>query len=134
MWAILTAHGGNLVVGSQTVRFRRELVLGDAYALETRLLCWDARAFYIEHRFVTARSDGKAFVHAIVLVKNTVLGVLSPDALVAKLASQCRDEAVPRASPAMPPDVAAWVASNDISSKLLRAESSNGDSDALKQS
>lgn len=122
LWRELTAHGGNLVVGSQSVRYRRELALGEAYSLETRVRCWDARAFYVEHRFVTQRAGGgKPFVNAVVLVKNSVLGARSPAELVAALLPALSEQA--RTSPEMPADVAAWVASNDLSSKLLRAES-----------
>ncbi|TYZ60962.1 hypothetical protein PybrP1_005317 [[Pythium] brassicae (nom. inval.)] len=122
LWRVLTAHGGNLIVGSQNVRYRRELALGEAYALETRVRCWDARAFYVEHRFVTRRpGGGKPFVNAIVLVKNSVLGPLSPAQLVAALLPELDDKA--RASPSVPEDIAAWILSNDISSKMLRAES-----------
>lgn len=122
LWRVLTSHGGNLVVGSQTVRYRRELSLGEPYSLETRVRCWDTRAFYVEHRFVTQRQGGgKPFVNAIVLVKNAVLGPLSPVELVAALLPELDDSA--RASPPVPADVVAWIQSNDISSKMLRTES-----------
>lgn len=113
---MLTRAGGNLVVGAQSVRYRRELSLGQAFALETRLLCWDARAFYVEHRFTTRGSSSQPFVHAVVLVKNSVLGPLAPAQLVEQLSGEALE------SPAVPEDVAAWVRSNDISSKVLRAE------------
>ncbi|RLN97859.1 hypothetical protein BBJ28_00001525, partial [Nothophytophthora sp. Chile5] len=120
VWDVVTAAGGNLVVGSQTVRYRRELSFGQAYTMESRLICWDKRAFYVEHRFVTKGAKGE-FVNAIVLVKNTVLGQLSPEKIVAKLPALQPDE---EASPVMPEDVGAWIKSNDASSKMLRAESS----------
>ncbi|KAF1792670.1 HotDog domain [Phytophthora cactorum] len=95
VWKVVTAAGGNLVVGSQTVRYRRELSFGQAYTMQSRLICWDKRAFYVEHRFVTHGTKGD-FVNAIVLVKNTVLGALSPAQIVAKLpALQSDEEATP---------------------------------------
>lgn len=115
VWKILTAARGNLVVGAQTVRYRRELSFGEAYTLETRVLCWDDRAFYVEHRFCTRTATSGKFVNAIVLVKNTVLGPLKPAQLVEKLPGV-------NSSPDMPEDVAAWIKSNDLSSKALRAE------------
>ncbi|KAG6956262.1 hypothetical protein JG688_00011506 [Phytophthora aleatoria] len=118
VWKVVTAAGGNLVVGSQTVRYRRELSFGQAYTMQSRLICWDKRAFYVEHRFVTHGTKGD-FVNAIVLVKNTVLGVLSPAQIVAKLPALQSDE---EATPPMPADVSAWIESNDASSKILRAE------------
>lgn len=119
VWKVVTAAGGNLVVGAQTVRYRRELSFGQAYEMQSRVLSWDKRAFYVEQRFVTKDAKGKAFVNAIVLVKNTVLGPLSPEQIVAQLSDLQADE---NATPTMPEDVALWIQSNDVSSKMLRAE------------
>ena len=115
----MTALGVNFVVGAQTVRYRRELSFGHVYTMRSRLLCWDERAFYVEHRFVTKDARRGAFVNAIVLVKNTVVGGLSPEQIVSKLPALRADE---EATPAMPADVLAWTQSNDVSSKMLRAE------------
>lgn len=118
VWKVIVAAGGNLVVGSQTVRYRRELSFGQAYTMQTRLLCWDKRAFYVEHRFVTKSVKGN-FVNAIVLVKNTVLGPLNPAQIVAKLPALQSDE---NSNPSMLADVVNWIASNEASSQMLRAE------------
>ncbi|CAI5717822.1 hypothetical protein KXD40_001138 [Peronospora effusa] len=118
VWKVVTNAGGNLVIGAQTVRYRRELSFGQAYTMETRLVCWDKRAFYVEHRFVTRDGNGD-FVNAIVMVKNTVIGVLSPEQIIEKLPQLQFDE---EAHPTMPEDISAWIHSNDISSKMLRAE------------
>ncbi|KAI9908274.1 hypothetical protein PsorP6_004512 [Peronosclerospora sorghi] len=120
VWKVLTAVGGNLVVGAQTVRYRRELSFGQVYTMETRLICWDKRAFYVEHRFVTKSAQGN-FVNAIVLVKNTILGILNPEQIIDKLPAVQADE---QANVAIPPDISAWIQSNDASSKMLRAEAS----------
>ncbi|CAI5731723.1 unnamed protein product [Peronospora destructor] len=118
VWKVVTKTGGNLVVGAQTVRYRRELSFGQVYTMETRLVCWDKRAFYVEHRFVT-KDATKDFVNAIVMVKNTVLGALSPEQIIDKLPQLQIDE---KTNPAMPEDMSAWIQSNNISSKMLRAE------------
>lgn len=39
------------LVGSASVRFLRSLDPFQVYELRTRLLCWDEKWFYIEHRF-----------------------------------------------------------------------------------
>ncbi|CEG38523.1 Predicted thioesterase [Plasmopara halstedii] len=121
IWRIITAANGNLVVGSQSVRYRRELSLGQAYIMETRLICWDKRAFYVEHRFVTKNIKGD-FVNAIVFVKNTVLGALTPMQIVAKLPALQSDENV---NPPMRADIVNWIASNEASSQILRAEAAD---------
>ncbi len=111
------------MVGSQTVRFRREMSLGQKYVLQTRLLCWDERAFYVEHRFITKDyKTAKNFVNAIVLVKNTVIGNVGPAKIIEKLQNVIEDELKSRP---IPQDVQKWIESNQISSKLLREETNN---------
>ena len=39
------------VVASEMVRFRRPLNVFERYELRTRLLCWDERWFFMDHRF-----------------------------------------------------------------------------------
>ncbi|KDO29674.1 hypothetical protein SPRG_05626 [Saprolegnia parasitica CBS 223.65] len=117
VWALLRAESGNLVVGAQTVRYRRELSLGQAFSLETRVLAWDDQAFYVEQRFVTRCEDGKQdFVHAIVYVKNNVLGRLRPSDLVAMVAPGL-------SPPPIPDEVQLWIESNAASSAALRPKS-----------
>ncbi|DBA00994.1 TPA: hypothetical protein N0F65_006255 [Lagenidium giganteum] len=129
VWKIITSAGGNLVVGAQTVRYRRELSLHREYTLATRVLCWDDRAFYVEHRFVTRSNEASSnhtavpFVNAIVLVKNNVLGKLKPAQIIAQLQRLDVSEVK---SPPMPPDIAALCESNSLSSSALRNESKHG--------
>ncbi|OQS07181.1 hypothetical protein THRCLA_00817 [Thraustotheca clavata] len=111
VWDIIRKHGGNLVVGAQTVRYRRELALWQSYTLETRVLAWDDRAYYVEHRFVS--TENPPFIHAIVLVKNNVLGAKRPHELVSIVAKD-------QVQPAIPEEVALWIKSNQVSSAKLR--------------
>uniref|UniRef100_A0AAV1UZV4 Thioesterase n=1 Tax=Peronospora matthiolae TaxID=2874970 RepID=A0AAV1UZV4_9STRA len=119
VWDVVVKSGGNFVVGAQTVRYRRELSFGQVYTMQSRLICWDARAFYIEQRFVTKDTSRNGFVNAIVLVKNTVVGALSPEQIVSKLPAL---EANEETNPAMPADISAWIQSNDASSRMIRSE------------
>ncbi|TMW63613.1 hypothetical protein Poli38472_002554 [Pythium oligandrum] len=120
MWEIIRANDCNLVVGAQSVRYRRELSLGHAYTLETRLMHWDDRAFYLEHRFVTTDyKTNQSFVHAIVLVKNSVIGKLSPSKLIEKLPDVGAYETK---CPAMTRELQHWIDYNTASSKILREE------------
>ncbi|OQR90462.1 hypothetical protein ACHHYP_05496 [Achlya hypogyna] len=113
VWAVVRSVGGNLVVAAQTVRYRRELSLGQAYALESRVLAWDDAAFYVEQRFVTTGADGKDFVHAIVYVKNHVLGSKRPADLVAAVAPGTM-------APMIPDEIRLWNEANAICSAKLR--------------
>lgn len=108
------------MVGGLTVRYRRELCFGQQFTLQTRVLCWDARAFYLEQRFLTQdKAQAEPFVNAIVTVKNSILGPMGPERLVAELTGGGDGSS---ASPPMPADVKAWIQSNEISSTALKAE------------
>eukprot|EP00071_Canis_lupus_P056691 XP_851251.1 protein THEM6 [Canis lupus familiaris] len=90
------------------------------FEVRTRLLVWDARAFYLEARFVSLR-DG--FVCALLRSRQHVLGT-SPERVVRHL---CKRRVEP---PELPEDLRHWIAYNETSSQLLRAES--GLSDVVK--
>jgi len=50
LWRAMARHRWLPVVAAANVRFRRELRLGAAGTLHTRLLGWDERWFWLEHR------------------------------------------------------------------------------------
>ncbi|MEM6709063.1 MAG: acyl-CoA thioesterase [Pseudomonadota bacterium] len=50
-------HRWGAVIGGSTIRFRRALTLGQRYEVRTRLLGWDDRWFYLEHRACTLAGD-----------------------------------------------------------------------------
>lgn len=61
---LLVRHGFRTLIGTTCVRFRRAVPLFARYALRSRLLGWDEKWFYVEHRFDL---DGRAAV--LVLAK-----------------------------------------------------------------
>ncbi|XP_048364510.1 protein THEM6 [Sphaerodactylus townsendi] len=75
------ALGAHTVLAASCCRYRRSLQFLERFVVHTRLLGWDERAFFLEHRFVSAR-DG--FVCAVVLVRQHVAGA-SPDKAVSYL-------------------------------------------------
>jgi acyl-CoA thioesterase FadM len=89
-------HG---VVASVTVRFRRPLDPFQRYELRTRLLCWDERWFFMEHRFTR---HGEVMAYGLVKIQFAGReGRLRPQQVI---------DATPRAtpSPPVPPAVLAW--------------------------
>lgn len=96
------------LVGAVWMTYRRSLPLFVRFTLETRLVCWDERWFYMEQTFT-----GKQGLAAIGWVKGALLG---PDGLV-----------VPQAvlepiepgivSPPMPEAIATW---NEITREKLQ--------------
>uniref|UniRef100_A0A8C8VG10 Protein THEM6 n=1 Tax=Pelusios castaneus TaxID=367368 RepID=A0A8C8VG10_9SAUR len=114
--AALRAQGAGSVLAASCARHRRPLHLFERFAVRTRLLGWDARAFYLEQRFVSAR-DG--FVCAVLLCRLHVLGG-RPGRVVQHL---CRREVD---SPQLPEELLLWISYNEASSQKLRAESGLG--------
>lgn len=87
------------VVGSLAIRFRRSLQPLQAYTLHSRLLCWDAKWFYIEQRF---ERGGQTV--AVAVVKGLFRGPagnVPPQAVVSLIAPGF-------ASPEMPAALAEW--------------------------
>jgi acyl-CoA thioesterase FadM len=55
VWAACERLGFYPVVGSETITFRRSLQPWQRYTLETRIIGYDAKAVYVEQRFVVGR-------------------------------------------------------------------------------
>ena len=112
-WMLRTGVAGAMwrnrwsaVIGGAVVRFRRTLNVFQAYRLETRLLSWDEKWWFLEHRFVDERERPVAMAIARCALRDRngwvgtdlVLEAVSPDAV-----------------PPVPPELAArWQASEDI--------------------
>jgi YbgC/YbaW family acyl-CoA thioester hydrolase len=62
-WDVLTTNGWYPVVASATITYRRSLQLWQKFTLETRLVGLDAKATYVEQRFVV---DGEIFATGFV--------------------------------------------------------------------
>jgi acyl-CoA thioesterase FadM len=100
------------VIGGAMVRYRRSLGPFERFVLCTKLLCWDEKWLFIEHRI--ERPDGTLACHA--LVKGLFLAPggagVPPSELLALLGQKV-------VSPPMPAGVAAWLESE----RDLRGES-----------
>jgi acyl-CoA thioesterase FadM len=92
------------VVAAETIRFRRSLQLFQAFEVETTVIGWDDKAILIQHRFV--RGDAlvaEAVVRARFLKRKG--GPVTARELLDVIG-------VTRASPELPPWIAAWNAEN----------------------
>ncbi|MCW2236638.1 thioesterase family protein [Azospirillum canadense] len=89
------------VLGAATVRFRRPLAPFQRFELVSRVLCWDEKYFFIEHRVETAGSTA-----AMAVVQGAFLtrGAVVPPADVLAALGQDRD------SPPIPDFITAWRA------------------------
>ncbi|MES2739359.1 MAG: thioesterase family protein [Pseudomonadota bacterium] len=103
------------VVGDALAKFRRDLRPFQRYQIETRLLAWDEKWVFVEHRFVRRKR-----VLGVVLMRGVFVapaGPLTPTALLAAMGET-------RASPPLPEWVRQWSQSCDRLSEVLRAEES----------
>ncbi|HIJ38034.1 MAG TPA: thioesterase family protein [Rhodospirillaceae bacterium] len=96
LWGRLWRSGAHPVLAGSVVRYRRPLAPFQRYQLLSRLVGWDERWFYIEHRIESHQA-----VACVALVKGTFLspsGRLSP-AEMAKLINWTAE----------PPPLPSWV-------------------------
>ena len=65
LWTSLQARGWYPVVVSETISFRRSLELWQRFEVQTRVLGFDAKALYVEQRFVVGGEIySQAFIRA----------------------------------------------------------------------
>lgn len=80
----ISARGWYPVVASEMIRFRRSLALFQKFELRTRLISWDDKYLYLEHKFV---SNGE--VMALGMIRARFLskkgGAVSPQELMVAL-------------------------------------------------
>lgn len=101
------------VVGDVWGKFRRELKLFEAFEVHTRMLGWDDKWSFVEHRFV---KDGR--VVGVVIMRGlfrAAKGTVSP-------AIFARELGIAERSPALPGWLADWSTSCDQLSGQLRGE------------
>jgi len=105
------------VIGDALAKFRRDLRVFQACEIHSRLLGWDQRWGFIEHRFVRA---GR--VLGVVAIRGMFRGPegsLTPAELMTALGAQ-------HESPPLPEWVRSWNQGTEELSAVLRAEESEG--------
>jgi acyl-CoA thioesterase FadM len=92
------------VVASEVIRFRRPLLLGQRFSLDSRIIGWDQRSVYIEHRVHRAEE-----MVAVAMVRGMFAG---PGGTVApeRLARAIGYEGPP---PPLPPTITSWRAAEE---------------------
>ena len=87
------------MVGAVWITYRRSLPVFSAFSLNSRMVCWDDRWFYIEQTFVT--EEGLAAVGWVKAVVRDAQGSVNPQRAMAAICPGA-------VSPAMPESMAAW--------------------------
>lgn len=121
-------QGSGIVQGATTIRYRRFIKPLMIFKITSKIIYWDERSFFMEHRFITP-SDG--FVRAIAICRqkflkccsDTVIGALLNHGVKQNGNVEAGITQISSVRPEMPPEVSRWIESNEISSATLRQES-----------
>ena len=101
------------VIGDAMAKFRRDLRLFQSFDIHSRLLGWDERWMFLEHRFV--RAGRVVGVVAIRGLFRGPRGAVSPGEFLGTLGA-------PAQSPTLPEWLLKWHQANELLSTLLRSE------------
>ncbi|XP_008203825.1 protein THEM6 isoform X2 [Nasonia vitripennis] len=123
----ICSQGSGVVQGASTIRYRRFLKPLSIFKITSKIIYWDEKTIFMEHRFVTP-SDG--FVRAIAICRQrlldcsaeAVMGVLIDRGVKQNGSVEAGVTQVPHVRPEMPLEVARWLECNDISSANLRQQ------------
>lgn len=106
-------HRLHFVVGGSHLLFRRSIDLLEPFTLETRLVSWDDRWFFIEQTF--RRQDGQTAVRGLVRgMARDPGGLVATDRLLALGGHS------PGASPPLPEEFRRWIATCDAGITRIR--------------
>ena len=97
------------LVGAVWITYRRSLPLFSAFDLTSRLVCWDARWFYIEQTFTG--KEGLAAVGWVKGILRDANGIVEPQSVIERIAPAA-------VSPPMPESIATW---NELTREKLAA-------------
>lgn len=69
LWRAVLKEGLLPMLSGSAIRYRRELRPFQSFTLESRIVCWRATTFVMEHRFITTSSSGEVTTAAVALVR-----------------------------------------------------------------
>lgn len=78
LYRTIVAHGGAVVQGASTIRYRRFIRPFRTYRIQSRIIYWDEQSIFMEHRFVSPR-DG--FVHCVALCRQRLIDCSAMDVM-----------------------------------------------------
>ncbi|XP_019869849.2 protein THEM6 [Aethina tumida] len=122
LYNTIRSQGGSVAVGATTIRYRRFIKLFTRYKITSKVIYWDDKHVYMEHRFISKHDN---FINAIAMCKIRLINCDS-NAVMNELLSKSSGnvESPKKEKPTMPLCLEKWIESNDISSVILRSEMS----------
>ncbi|MFY8115580.1 MAG: thioesterase family protein [Rhabdaerophilum sp.] len=111
LWRAVLKEGLLPMLSGSAIRYRRELKPFQAFTLESRIVCWRATTFVMEHRFITSGPGGEHVTAALALVRGGLYArrerQFVPAERLVRLAGYAGD------SPALDPEIEAFLAVED---------------------
>ncbi|KAL2733952.1 protein THEM6-like [Vespula squamosa] len=108
---LLKKVGVTSVLGASCTRYRRSIPFLMMYKITTKLIYWDEKSFYLEHKFINLRDN---FIHTIIFSKQTMIGMkMSLNEFVKKLEPEI-------CLPEINDDLRLWLESMEHSSQKLK--------------
>jgi acyl-CoA thioesterase FadM len=99
VWEIFKQRGWYPVVVSETISFRKSLQMWQKFTIESRILGFDAKAVYVEQRFVRPDAEGKPEIYAQGFIRGRFLkrggGVVTIEELLEAIGEPPADLTVP---------------------------------------
>lgn len=111
LWKAVLKEGLLPMLSGSAIRYRRELKPFQAFTLESRIVCWRATTFVMEHRFVTKDAKGEPFTAAIALVRGGLYSKKQRQFVPAARLMEMAGYSGP--SPEFEPEVEAFLAVED---------------------
>ncbi|KAL2726842.1 protein THEM6-like [Vespula squamosa] len=74
-FSLMRKMGATAVLGGSSTRYRRPIPFLMMYKITTKLIYWDEKSLYFEHKFINLRNN---FIHTIILTKQTTIGMKIP--------------------------------------------------------
>ncbi len=111
LWKAVLKQGLLPMLSGSAIRYRRELKPFQAFTLESRIICWRATTFVMEHRFVTKNKEGEMTTAAIALVRGGLYAKKQRQFVPAARLMEMAGFSGP--SPAFEPEVEAFLAVED---------------------
>lgn len=109
LFKYIVRNGQIPILASATIRYRVQLEPLRAYDLQTRIVCWDEKWVYMEHRFVIAKGKKAGEVAAIAIVKGAFYDKKKRATVpTAKLLNAIGFEGTP---PPIPASIQKWIES-----------------------
>ncbi|KAK7096758.1 hypothetical protein V1264_003824 [Littorina saxatilis] len=112
LFDVVKKLGGSIVNRGNNIRYRRSILPLDVYKIQTKLLFWDQKNFYIEQQMIRRSDD---FVCAVSYVSLAVISKdksISPQQVIDSMYGKIED-------PEAPPEIAAWIKSTEHSSQAF---------------